>query len=234
MNYRQPFEGEYPITQKYGEVIEGVTKDNKPHTGIDYGCPIATPILASEAGTVMFASFDHTGYGLTVIIQHTGGKATLYAHLSLITPGLTVGGKVERSQVIGYSGTTGNSTGPHLHFEARTQALNYKTHFNPLDLPLTTFADADSNIVTDPQNLKDAAAFKEGEILKIAAPLGAKGFYSDQFDYYTPYQQNSRFYYTGVTTKYYGYTYMQVIPLNSKPVWIAVHDGDAQILDKAG
>ncbi len=232
MNYRQPFKGEYPITQKYGEVIEGVTKDNKPHTGIDYGCPIATPILASEAGTVMFAGFDHTGYGFTVIIQHTGGKATLYAHLSLITPGLTVGGKVEQSQVIGYSGTTGNSTGPHLHFEARKIWNDYKSHFDPMTLPLTTFADAGSSIVTDPQNLKDAAAFKEGDILKIAAPLGAKGFYSDRFDYYTPYPQNSRFYYTGVTTEHSGYTYMQLIPLK-QPVWIAVHDGDTQILDIA-
>ena len=56
MNYRQPFDGSYPITQGYGD-----TDTSAFHTGIDYACPTGTPILASEAGTVMFAGWDNTG-----------------------------------------------------------------------------------------------------------------------------------------------------------------------------
>ena len=129
MNYRQPFEKEYPITQSYGE-----TYTSAFHTGIDYGCPLGTPILASESGTVFSAGWDNTGYGNCVIIQHKDGNATLYAHLQSIA--VKAGQKVKRSQVIGYSGSTGNSTGPHLHFEARKKADDYTSHFDPMTLPL--------------------------------------------------------------------------------------------------
>ena len=110
MQYRQPFEGEYPISQEYGK-----TPYNANHTGIDYACPAGTPILASEAGTVMQAGWLYGGWGECVIIQHADGIATLYAHLSQVV--VKVGEHVERSQIIGYSGSSGNSTGPHLHFE---------------------------------------------------------------------------------------------------------------------
>lgn len=130
ITYRQPFEGEYPITQKYGELIPGVTYNNQPHTGIDYACPRGTPILASAEGTVMFAGWDTTGYGLCVNIQHPDGKATLYAHLSKVY--VNKGDKVRKGQEIGLSGDSGNVTGAHLHFEARENWYNYLSHRDPI------------------------------------------------------------------------------------------------------
>lgn len=118
ITYRQPFRGEYPITQQFGEVIEGVTFGDKPHTGIDYACPAGTPVLASEVGKVMFAGWRDGGYGYCVFLNHSDGMTTIYEHLLRNIP-VTVGQTVYRGQVIGYSGSTGNSTGPHLHFEMR-------------------------------------------------------------------------------------------------------------------
>ena len=77
MSYRQPFSGEWPITQYYGETIT-----SKFHTGIDYGCPSGTAIFASENGIIRYSAFDQTGYGNCVIIEHDATHATLYAHLS--------------------------------------------------------------------------------------------------------------------------------------------------------
>ena len=221
MQYRQPFEGEYPITQGYGEKV---TSDF--HTGIDYGCPIGTPILASEAGTVVFAGRDSTGYGNAVIIQHTGGKATLYAHLAMIDHFLEVTKKVQQSQVIGYSGSTGKSTGPHLHFEARTQALNHKTHFNPLDLPLVSSTEA--SVSTDEVPVKLIGADELREKVKVVAPLGAKAF-DKGFQRVEYYPQGTAFVFTGNTVRRNGYTYCECRPIQTA-VWIAVHDGDTQIL----
>lgn len=227
MNFRQPFRGEWPISQRYGEKIT----DPKGHTGIDYACPVSTPILASADGTVMFAGWDATGFGRCVIIRHDGSHSTLYAHLALIPQGITAGVDVKQGEEVGFSGSTGNSTGPHLHFEARKQWNDCKSHFDPMDLPLMSFADAADPAAKPAETLRGAQAFAEGDVLTVTAPLGAKGFFSEAFDYFTPYPQGSAFYYTGQTAKHNGFTYMKVIPM-LRPVWIAVHDNDTQILDK--
>ena len=86
------------------------------HSGIDIGARTGTPIMAAKAGEVIFAG-AMSGYGNTVIINHGGGFSTLYAHQSRI--GSADGAQVAQGQVIGYVGSTGNSTGPHLHFETR-------------------------------------------------------------------------------------------------------------------
>lgn len=151
ITYRQPFRGSYPITQRYGELIPGVTFQNKPHTGIDYGCPAGTPILASANGVCLWSGYDATGYGMCVIILHSVNRATLYAHLSECL--IFVNQKVEQGEVIGKSGSTGNSTGPHLHFEARTKWNDASTHFNPFDLPMMSVDDSISTIShTEQQN----------------------------------------------------------------------------------
>lgn len=141
-DFRQPFKGDYPITQAYGVVIPGVTYKDRPHSGIDYGCPEGTEILASADGTVKLSTFDGDGYGKYIIILHDNGVATLYAHLQ--GRYVTENQKVCQGQVIGISGNTGNSTGPHLHFEARRVWYDWKSHFNPMDLPLKSFADTHS------------------------------------------------------------------------------------------
>ena len=86
------------------------------HAGIDIGAGTGTPIRASKAGEVIFAG-SMSGYGNCVIIDHGGGLSTLYAHQSRIATG--DGATVGQGDVIGYVGSTGHSTGPHLHFETR-------------------------------------------------------------------------------------------------------------------
>ena len=88
------------------------------HTGIDIGCSFGTPIAAADAGVVSYVNYGWGGgYGNFVLITHGGGFATLYAHPSSIA--VTTGEGVRRGQVIGAEGSTGLSTGPHLHFEVR-------------------------------------------------------------------------------------------------------------------
>jgi murein DD-endopeptidase MepM/ murein hydrolase activator NlpD len=85
------------------------------HQGIDITAGTGTPIRAAKAGTVTFAG-TMGGYGNCVIVTHAGGLSTLYGHQSRMA---VSGGAVSQGQVIGYVGSTGNSTGPHLHFETR-------------------------------------------------------------------------------------------------------------------
>ena len=229
MEYRQPFYGEYPITQKYGEVIDGVTVGGKPHTGIDYACPVGTPILASESGTVIFSGWDTTGYGNCVIIRHDDDQATVYAHLDQIPKGIYVGAKVNKGQVIGYSGYTGNvvpegPAGAHLHFEARKHWNNFKSHFDPMDLPLHCEYDAPT-----PAPLKEADAFHPDEIVQVVCPLGAKAWYRG-FGGYTTFCKGTKLLFTGNTVQHNGYTYMECVPLTYS-LYVAVNDGDTQILD---
>lgn len=85
------------------------------HPGLDIGCPMGTPIVAADDGTVIRAGWDNMGYGWMVWIEHDNGYKTLYAHLSRYD--VDVGQIVRQGQLIGLSGNSGNSLGPHLHFE---------------------------------------------------------------------------------------------------------------------
>jgi murein DD-endopeptidase MepM/ murein hydrolase activator NlpD len=88
----------------------------RQHAGIDIAAPTGTPIKAAKAGRVIFAG-TMNGYGNVIIVDHGGGFSTLYAHQSRMASGK--GQSVPQGQVIGYVGSTGRSTGPHLHFETR-------------------------------------------------------------------------------------------------------------------
>ncbi len=87
----------------------------KAHLGVDYAAPTGTPIWAAANGKVVEASMLR-GSGNTVVIRHDNGYATRYYHLSKFAKGISSGAKVQQKQIIGYVGTTGLSTGPHLHF----------------------------------------------------------------------------------------------------------------------
>ena len=140
MEYRQPFTGEYGISQGFGK-----TEWSANHTGIDFLCPAGTPILASEAGNVFFAGWKPGGYGYCVFLQHPDGMVTVYEHLLKDIP-VAVGQAVQRGQVIGYSGSTGNSTGPHLHFEMRDasgQAVNPMRYLHSVDDSIISGPDSD-------------------------------------------------------------------------------------------
>ena len=125
MQLIKPFKGDYPITQRFGDTFT----DPKGHKGIDYALPLGTPVLAAADGIVEKAGVDNTGYGNVIIIRHLWTDGTVYAHLRNWS--VQVGQKVKAGEVIGYSGNTGNSTGPHLHFEYRTKYDNYKTAVDP-------------------------------------------------------------------------------------------------------
>ncbi|HEV2952537.1 MAG TPA: peptidoglycan DD-metalloendopeptidase family protein [Candidatus Dormibacteraeota bacterium] len=88
------------------------------HTGIDLAEPVGSPVLASAAGAVMVVGNDPFGYGNYLVIAHAGGLVSLYGHLqqTLVSQGQTVA----QNQVVGLEGSSGNSTGPHLHFEIRS------------------------------------------------------------------------------------------------------------------
>ena len=104
------------ISSTYGYRIHPITGTKKMHTGIDYAAPFGTAILAAESGTVLTAGWN-SGYGFCVTINHGGGYVTLYGHCSSLL--VTAGQKVTRGQTIAKVGSTGNSTGNHLHFEVR-------------------------------------------------------------------------------------------------------------------
>lgn len=108
-----------PVTSGFG------MRWGRMHTGIDIGAGYGAPIRAAKAGTVILASYNG-GYGLTVIIDHGGGLTTLAAHQSRTT--VRDGQRVSQGDVVGYVGTSGNSTGAHLHFETRLNG----TAQNPL------------------------------------------------------------------------------------------------------
>jgi murein DD-endopeptidase MepM/ murein hydrolase activator NlpD len=88
----------------------------KMHTGVDWAAPIGTPILAAGNGTVIKAQWD-SGYGRRVEIQHANGYITTYNHMSGFARGVSEGVRVKQGQVVGFLGSTGLSTGPHLHYE---------------------------------------------------------------------------------------------------------------------
>jgi murein DD-endopeptidase MepM/ murein hydrolase activator NlpD len=87
----------------------------KAHLGVDYAAPVGTPIWASASGRVVECGMK-SGSGNTVVIEHGNGLATRYYHMSRFAPGMRAGRQVRQKEVIGYVGTTGLSTGPHLHF----------------------------------------------------------------------------------------------------------------------
>ena len=109
LNFGYPV-SEYVITSRYGWRRSGF------HTGIDYAASYGTPIYASEDGIVTVAQWSGN-YGYLVKIQHSGGFETRYAHCSRFA--VSVGDEVKKGDVIAYVGSTGNSTGPHVHLEIR-------------------------------------------------------------------------------------------------------------------
>jgi murein DD-endopeptidase MepM/ murein hydrolase activator NlpD len=118
-----------PITSTFGSRMHPILRFLRMHNGVDYGAPMGAPIVAAADGQVVRAGWAG-GYGRQVRIAHEGGLTTSYSHMSRIVAG--EGGLVRRGELIGYVGSSGLSTGPHLHYEV----LRNGTPVNPLGVTL--------------------------------------------------------------------------------------------------
>ena len=129
-----PLPGRYNLSSLFGSRKHPITGKANNHTGIDIPASSGTSILAAKSGVVTTSTYNNS-YGNYVVVSHSDGTSTLYAHM--VRRNCSKGDTVSQGQVIGYVGTTGSSTGNHLHFEVRVNGsrvdpINY---FN--DLPLT-------------------------------------------------------------------------------------------------
>ena len=112
----------------------------RAHKGVDFRAPTGTPIPAAGAGRVIARSFNR-GHGNFVKIRHNGTFETLYGHMSKFAKGVNVGTMVRQGQIIGYAGSTGLSTGPHLHYEI----IKNGVHVNPMTVKLPAIDNLDAN-----------------------------------------------------------------------------------------
>jgi murein DD-endopeptidase MepM/ murein hydrolase activator NlpD len=115
------------ISSKFGERDHPTLKQMRNHEGVDYAAPRGTPIRATGDGRIEYRGYNG-GYGRMIVMRHGGRYSTAFAHMTRFANGTGVGAHVEQGEVIGYVGSTGRSTGPHLHYEFRVNG----EHENPL------------------------------------------------------------------------------------------------------
>lgn len=124
----KPFNGDYPVTQAFNDSCCRASYAKfgmQGHNGIDFGLPCGTPVIAAFNGTI-YSGFEANGYGNYIFLRDDNGNEAVYGHLSRIQVG---SGRVSEGQQIGLSGTTGNSTGCHLHFGYRPVGYNRNNGF---------------------------------------------------------------------------------------------------------
>jgi len=138
------------LSSSFGRRKHPILGYRKMHTGVDFAAPRGTPILAAGSGTVERAN-RYGGYGNYIRIRHTDGYKTAYAHLSKFARGVKAGKYVKQDQVIGYVGTTGRSTGPHLHYEV----IHHGKKINPRRL---------SQLSGKPLKKSEMGAFKQRRV----------------------------------------------------------------------
>jgi murein DD-endopeptidase MepM/ murein hydrolase activator NlpD len=131
MLIRTPVEGAW-VSSVFGWRKNPLYGYGEFHRGLDLAVPMNTPVMAAGNGTVMVAGYSN-GYGNYIRLRHANGYQTLYAHMDGFARGIRVGSAVSQGQVIGYVGTTGMSTGPHLHYEIiyRGKRINPATIVSP-------------------------------------------------------------------------------------------------------
>ena len=129
---RTPVDGAR-ISSGYGMRKHPILGYNKMHKGVDFAAPTGTPIYAAGEGTVEYVG-ARGAYGKYIRLRHNGQLKTAYAHLHKYKSGIRVGSRVEQGDIIGYVGSTGRSTGPHLHYEVLVN--NAQVNPNRVDLPI--------------------------------------------------------------------------------------------------
>ncbi len=143
------------VTSTFGRRVHPITGDERMHHGVDYGAPEGTRVQAVADGRVTFAGW-RGGYGKLLIIEHSGGYSTRYAHLSAFD--VSAGQRVSQGQLVARSGNTGNSTAPHLHYEM----LQHGQHIDPLEVEATS---------GDPLRGSDLEAFEDDVVAELGPRL---------------------------------------------------------------
>lgn len=156
-----PLHGNYPITQIFGETTIDYSRYGLiGHAGIDWGCPENTPVYASDAGKITKAEYERDGYGNHIVVSTDWGRY-IVAHLNKMT--IAINQKINKGDLLGYSGSTGFSTAAHLHFEIKPNGIDkdngYKGAVNPM--PYLTGSDPS----TPPQNI----AINPGDTVTVTA-----------------------------------------------------------------
>ncbi len=159
--FQMPIEGR--VSSQFGRRRDPFTRRRRVHEGVDIAAPKGTPIQAAAEGTVVFAGRQR-GYGNTVVIEHDDGRRTRYAHAARLT--VQTGERVEKGEVIGKVGSTGRSTGPHLHFEVVNEDGK---KVNPLRAVARDEAIAEANVSPTLARAAEAA----NEIRAAAVPVRA-------------------------------------------------------------
>ena len=137
-----------PAPAKSGAVPVAAPKQRyRTHMGIDYSAPTGTPVFSVATGKVVHLGYSGA-FGNLIILEHPGNYRTYYAHLSNYNVELAVGNEVRRGLEIGYVGSTGRSTGPHLHFELRKDGVYVDPYAQKTQLDLWNMRDSDSGLLT--------------------------------------------------------------------------------------
>lgn len=162
------------VSSNFALRVNPVTGRIKPHKGIDLAAPIGTSIKAASDGTVEFSDWSSGGYGNLVVLRHAGGWTTRYGHAYKLL--VVKGQKVKAGQAIAEVGSTGRSTGPHLHFEIRTPnevAVNPAKFLFPFSVPPSTPPKTPTLKLLKPTKGKFTQAFKPThEGIDLKAPIG--------------------------------------------------------------
>ncbi len=135
------------VTSGFGRRLHPIHKSWRSHNGVDFGAPTGTPVKATSDGVVELVG-SQRGYGNIVILRHRGKYSTAYAHLNGFARGLRQGMSVSQGELIGYVGSTGWATGPHLHYEVRVSGVPQ----DPMRIALPT---------AEPLNARELAVFRE-------------------------------------------------------------------------
>lgn len=147
------------ISSHFGKRYHPVLNKMRSHNGVDYAAPLGTAVKSSGDGKIVFRG-SLRGYGNTVIVEHGAGYRTLYAHLQKYSKRQHMGSQVNQGQTIGYVGSSGLATGPHLHYEFLVNG----EHRNPLTIKLPT---------AKPLNEKYLADFKQKTNVSLSMLTGA-------------------------------------------------------------
>lgn len=156
--FEMPSEGR--LSSPYGVRIHPIKGTKKFHGGIDIAAPVGTPIKASTGGLISRREFSKS-YGNVIYVENDDGTHARYAHMHKFEPGYRVGDRVQKGEVIGYMGSTGWSTGSHLHFEVRKDAYDKNSTIDPLAL----FKGKEANTAKSELKAAEAEAKDEKDVV---------------------------------------------------------------------